>query len=115
MRWFTSVSFYLGAIGAGLCYAPAAWGCPLCFGSSGPGVLHAYLVSAFFMIGLVWSMIGLMCFYVARTDSDGAQQEGAGTIPQAAGSIQDSPAAFDYRTLVTQVVPAGTGKDCKGP
>lgn len=114
MRWFTSVNLYFGVITAGLSYTPAAWACPLCFGSSGPGILHAYLVSAYFMIGLAWSMIGLMCLYVARKYPDRTQKEDAATVPQAAGPNQNSPAAFACRTLVTQVVPEGTGEDRKG-
>ena len=58
MRWFTSVSVGVSATAASLFWAPMAYACPLCFASSGPGVLRAYLVSAFFMIGLAWAVIG---------------------------------------------------------
>ena len=115
MRWFTSARLSLGVIAASLWYTPAVWACPLCFGSSGSGVLRAYLVSAYFMIGLAWSMIALMCLYVARKYPDRAQQEDAVTVPQAAGPIQNSRAAFGCRKLVTQVAPAGAGEDCTGP
>lgn len=66
MRWFTSLS---AAVAVGFAGAPAAYGCPFCFGSSDPGVLRAYLVSAFFMIGLAWAVIGGLWLYVARTYS----------------------------------------------
>jgi len=50
-----------------------AYACPLCFASSGPGVLRAYLVSAFFMIGLAWAVIGGIWLYAARMYSEAAE------------------------------------------
>jgi hypothetical protein len=67
MRWSIYLRSFVFAIVAGLWLAPAACACPLCFGSSGPGVLRAYLVSAFFMIALAWAAIGAIALYAVRT------------------------------------------------
>ena len=75
MRWFTSVSVGVSATAASLFWAPMAYACPLCFASSGPGVLRAYLVSAFFMIGLAWAVIGGIWLYAARMYSEAAEPE----------------------------------------
>jgi len=80
MRWFTSVSVSAGVVG--FAWAPAAYGCPLCFGSSAPGVLRAYLVSAFFMIGLAWAVIGGLWLYVARMYSQKTEAVDTGTYLQ---------------------------------
>lgn len=106
MRWFTSVS--VSASVAGLLWAPAAYACPLCFGSSGPGVLRAYLVSAFFMIGLAWALIAGICLYAARMYSEEAQAEDTGAYVEAAPPIQNT-AAFECQMAPIQIVTAGTG------
>ncbi len=81
MRCFTSVS--VSASAAGLLWAPAAYACPLCFGSSAPGVLRAYLVSAFFMIGLAWAVIAGIWLYAARMYSEEPQAGDAGAYVEA--------------------------------
>ena len=83
MRWFTSVSVGVSATAASLFWAPVAYACPLCFASSGPGVLRAYLVSAFFMIGLAWAVIGGIWLYAARTYSEAAEPGDATTRVEA--------------------------------
>ncbi len=74
MRWFTLVKFAGFAILALLICAPAAYACPLCFASSSPGVLRAYLVSAFFMIALAWVVIGAIALYAFRLYSEKLEQ-----------------------------------------
>jgi len=114
MRWFTSVSVWACAIAAALFYAPPARACPLCFASAGPGVLRAYLVSAVFMIGLAWSIIGMMCLYVIRKYSDGTPQKDATVTEQIAESLHNSPTVVNCTALVTQVAPARAGEDGRG-
>jgi hypothetical protein len=88
MRWFISVSLYLGVIAAGVCYAPAALACPLCFASSGPGVLRAYLVSAFFMIALAWGVIGAITLYAFHVYSEKSEQADTNTCLEVVRSIE---------------------------
>ena len=111
MRWFTSVS--VAASVAVLFWAPAAYACPLCFGSSAPGVLRAYLVSAFFMIGLAWAVIGGIWLYAARMYPEKAEAGDTGAYsPEAAGPIQNT---FERQTLLTQINRSrGTQETVKG-
>ncbi len=74
MRWSIYLRSFVFAIVAGLWLAPAACACPLCFGSSAPGVLRAYLVSAFFMIALAWVVIGAIALYAFRLYSEKLEQ-----------------------------------------
>ncbi len=92
MRCFTSVKFAAFAISAVLVCAPAAYACPLCFGSSAPGVLRAYLVSAFFMIALAWGVIGAITLYAFRVYSEKSEQGDTSTYLEAARSTK-SPTA----------------------
>src|SRR5208282_1987892 len=75
MRWFISVKFAALVISAVLVCAPAAYACPLCFASSSPGVLRAYLVSAFFMIALAWGVIGAITLYAFHIYSENRNRE----------------------------------------
>ena len=92
MRWFISVKFAAFVISAVLVCAPAAYACPLCFASSAPGVLHAYLVSAFFMIALAWGVIGTITLYAFRVYSEKAEQGDTSTYLEAARATK-SPTA----------------------
>ena len=106
MRWYTSLS---AAVAVGFAGAPAAYGCPLCFGSSAPGVLRAYLVSAFFMIGLAWAVIGGLWLYVARTYSQKTEVVNTDAyLRAAAGAIQT---AFEGQTCSRS---RGTQENLKG-
>ncbi len=75
MRWFISVSL-VAFLSATIFGVPTAYACPLCFASSGPNVLHAYLVSAFFMIVLAWTMIGIVALYAFHLCSNQSEQRG---------------------------------------
>ena len=102
MRWFTSVSVSAGVVG--FVWAPPAYACPLCFASSAPGVLRAYLVSAFFMIGLAWAVIGGIWLYAARTYSEAAEPVDATTRVEASW-IQNAAVDFDCETAAEQLKP----------
>ncbi len=95
MRWFTSVKFAAFVISVVIVRAPAAYACSLCFGSSGPSVLRAYLVSAFFMIALAWGVIGAITLYALRVYSERSQQRDASRYLKAARSIKSSAAPFE--------------------
>lgn len=95
MRWFISVKLAALAILAVLVCAPAAYACPLCFRSSAPGVLHAYLVSAFFMIALAWGVIGSITLYAFRVYSEKPEPEDTSTQLEAVHSIKGSTAPFE--------------------
>ena len=95
MRWFISVKFAAITILAVLACAPAAYACPLCFASSAPGVLRAYLVSAFFMIALAWGVIGAITLYAFRVYSENSELGDVSTHSEAAGSIKGSAAPFE--------------------
>lgn len=88
MRWSTSVKSAALAISAVLVCTPAAYACPLCFGSSGPGVLHAYLVSAFFMIALAWGIIGAITLYAFHAYSEKSELTDTSLYLETAGSIE---------------------------
>lgn len=89
MRCFTSVKFAAFVISAVLVCAPAeAYACPLCFGSSSPGVLRAYLVSAFFMIAFAWGVIGAITLYAFRTYSEQEEQGDTSTYLETARSTK---------------------------
>jgi hypothetical protein len=92
MRWFTSVKSAAVAIPAVLVYAPIAYACPLCFASSSPGVLRAYLVSAFFMIALAWAVIAAIWLYAARIYSEkterGEPAKSADAVPSIEGQLK---------------------------
>lgn len=75
MHWFTSARSAAVAIPALLVYASEAYACPLCFASSAPGVLHAYLVSTFFMLGVGGAVVGAIGLYAARAHSQKVQAE----------------------------------------
>ncbi len=95
MRWFTSIKSTALAISAVLVLAPAAYACPLCFASSAPGVLHAYLVSAFFMIALAWGAIGGITLYAFRVYSEKLEQGDTSTHLQAKRSNKSPTAPFE--------------------
>jgi predicted cobalt transporter CbtA len=95
MRWFTSVKFAAFVISAVLVCAPAAYACPLCFASSSPGVLHAYLVSAFFMIALAWGVIGAITLYAFRVYSEKSEQGDTSTYLEATRSNKSPNAPFE--------------------
>ena len=95
MRWFISVKLAAVAILAVMVRAPAAYACPLCFASSGPGVLHAYLVSVFFMIALAWGLIGAITLYAFRVYSEKLEQGDRSTHLEAARSIKGSTAPIE--------------------
>ena len=105
MRWFTSVSIGVSATSASLFWAPMAYACPLCFASSGPGVLRAYLVSAFFMIGLAWAVIGGIWLYAARMYSEAAEP-GDATMRVETPWIQNAAVDFDCETAAEQLKPS---------
>ena len=107
MRWFTSVS--VSASVAGLVWAPAAYACPLCFGSSAPGVLRAYLVSVFFMIGLAWAVVAGIWLYAARMYSEKAQARDAEAYSEAVRADSEITTAFECQTAPIQIVSTGTG------
>ena len=109
MRWFTSVKFAAFAISAVLVCAPAATACPLCFGSSGAGVLHAYLVSAFFMIALAWGVIGAITLYAFRVYSEKSEQVDTNTQLEAARSIKSPSTPLTSQTAITQITPRWVG------
>jgi hypothetical protein len=95
MRWFISVKFAAFVILAVLVCAPAAYACPLCFASSAPGLLHAYLVSAFFMIALAWGVIGGITLYAFRVYSEKLEPGDTSTHLQAARSNKSPTAPFE--------------------
>jgi hypothetical protein len=95
MHWFTSVKLAAVAILAVMVCAPAAYACPLCFASSAPGVLHAYLVSAFFMIALAWGLIGAITLYAFRVYSEKLDQADTSTRLQATRSTKSPTAPFE--------------------
>ena len=94
MRWSIYLRAVVFAIVAGLWLAPAAYACPLCFGSSAPGVLRAYLVSAFFMIALAWGVIGAIALYAFRVFPE-KSEPGDTTYLEAARSIESPTAPFE--------------------
>jgi len=91
MRWFILVKFAAFAILAVLICAPAAYACPLCFASSSPGVLRAYLVSAFFMIALAWGVVGAITLYAFRVYSEKLEQGDTSTHLQRVRSSKIQP------------------------
>jgi hypothetical protein len=91
MRWFILVKFAAIAILAFLICAPAAYACPLCFASSSPGVLRAYLVSAFFMIALAWGVVGAITLYAFRVYSEKLEQGDTSTHLQRVRSSKIQP------------------------
>jgi len=91
MRWFILVKFAAFAILAVLICAPSAYACPLCFASSSPGVLRAYLVSAFFMIALAWGVIGAITLYAFRVYSEKLEQGDTSAHLQAVRSSKIQP------------------------
>ena len=95
MRWFILVKFAAFAILAVLICAPAAYACPLCFASSSPGVLRAYLVSAFFMIALAWGVVGAITLYAFRVYSEKLEQGDTSTHLQATRSNKSPNAPFE--------------------
>ncbi len=95
MRWFILVKFAAFVILAVLVCAPASYACPLCFASSAPGVLHAYLVSAFFMIALAWGVIGGITLYAFRVYSEKLERGDTSTHLQAARSNKSPTAPFE--------------------
>jgi hypothetical protein len=95
MRWFILVKFAAFVILAVLVCAPAAYACPLCFASSSPGVLRAYLVSVFFMIALAWGVIGAITLYAFRVYSEKLEQGDTSTYLEAARSIKSPTAPFE--------------------
>lgn len=95
MRWFISVKFAAFVILAVLVCAPAAHACAVCFASSSPGVLHAYLVSVFFMIALAWGVIGAITLYAFRVYSEKSEQEDTSRHLDAAHSIETPTAPFE--------------------
>jgi hypothetical protein len=95
MCWSTSVKSAAVAISAVFVCAPAAYACPLCFGSSAPGVLHAYLVSAFFMIALAWGVIGAITLYAFHVYSEKLEEGDASKYLEAACSIESPTAPFE--------------------
>jgi len=105
MRWFTSVSVGVFASAASLFWAPMAYACPLCFASAGPGVVHAYLVSAFFMIGLAWAVIGGIWLYAARMHSQSVQPEDSTVNAKVSRSIRGVDGDFDRRIAAGEIVP----------
>src|SRR5208282_1956514 len=109
MRWFTSVKFAALALSAVLVCAPAAYACPLCFGSSAPGVLRAYLVSAFFMIALAWGVIGAIALYAFRVYSEKSEQGDTSLHLEAAPSIKSPAAPLPRKTPITQITPRWSG------
>ena len=109
MRWCTSVKSAVFAISAVLVCAPAAYACPLCFGSSGPGVLRAYLVSAFFMIALAWGVIGAITLYAFRAYSEKSEQVATNTQLEAARLIKSPSAPLASQTAITQITPRWAG------
>src|SRR5208282_4931979 len=109
MRWFTSVKFAALALSAVLVCAPAAYACPLCFGSSAPGVLRAYLVSAFFMIALAWGVIGAVTLYAFRVYSEKSEEVGTNTNLEAARSIKSPITPLASQTAITQITPRWAG------
>ena len=90
MRWFISVKLAAFVILAVLACAPAADACAVCFSSSSPGVLRAYLVSTFFMIALAWGVIGAITLYAFRVYSEKSEQGDTSTYMEAAHSIKSS-------------------------
>ena len=106
MRWFILVS--VSASAASLFSAPIAYACPLCFASSAPGVLHAYLVSAFFMIALAWGVIGAIWLYAARLYQEGAESRDGNA--QAVRRIQNTARDLGCRMAAAEIVPGGARK-----
>jgi hypothetical protein len=95
MRWFTSVKFAALVISAILVCAPAAYACPLCFGSSAPGVLRAYLVSAFFMIALAWGVIGGITLYAFHMYPEKSERGDPSKYLEAVRSTKSPTAPFE--------------------
>lgn len=95
MRWSISVKSGIAALAAVIAFAPAAYACPLCFASSRPGVLHAYLVSAYFMIGLAWGIIGAITLYAVRSYSEKPEQADRSTHSEEARSIESPGSPFE--------------------
>jgi hypothetical protein len=79
-----------------------AYACPLCFASSGPGVLRAYLVSAFFMIALAWAVIAGIWLYAARVYQEGTEA-GDATARVEGPWIQNAAVDFDCETATEQL------------
>ena len=97
MRWFISVKFAALVISAVLVCAPAAYACPLCFASSSPGVLRAYLVSAFFMIALAWGVIGAITLYAFHIYSEKSEPGDTSPHLEAARSNKSPSPPFEHK------------------
>lgn len=107
MRWFTSVKSAAVAIPAVLIYAAVAYACPLCFASSPPGVLRAYLVSAFFMIALACVVVGAIGLYASRMHSQSVQPEDLTVNAKPSRSIRSADS--DFNMAAVETVPEKVG------